>query len=142
MGTTTDTEVSAAILSCILSVFSGSVGQQQREELRDTLGDEGPLSGEFILCAASTVKLFGHSALVCLGGSHSCASQACRRHHHPSEVLQSSRLLQEGQRPGLQPGHLRESLFITSVGFCFWARVLSRKESESKAKISVWKPIL
>lgn len=44
--------------------------------------------------------------------------------------------------PGLQPGHLRESLFITSVGFCFWARVLSRKESESKAKISVWKPIL
>lgn len=71
VGTTTDTEVSATVLSCVLSVFSGGVGQQQREELRDTLGDEGPLSGEFILRAASTAKLFGHSALVCLGGRHS-----------------------------------------------------------------------
>lgn len=43
--TTTDTEVAAAILPCILSVLSGSVDQQQCEELRDTLGTRGHYLG-------------------------------------------------------------------------------------------------
>lgn len=65
--TTTDTEVSVTILSCILSVFSGSVDQQRREEPRGhNLESSSP-----DLRAASTVKLFGHSVLVCLGASHS-----------------------------------------------------------------------
>lgn len=74
---TTDMEGSGATLCCILSVLSGSVGQQQHEELRDTSGEQGPLSGEFILRGVNTVKLSGLSALVCLGTTQSRASQAC-----------------------------------------------------------------